>query len=57
LRRVTSRFVEIEEDGGVTIGQLVLRAEVVRAVQPAAIADEVWLADDHATRARDMLDR
>jgi enoyl-CoA hydratase/carnithine racemase len=32
-----------------------LRAEVTRAVQPGAIADDAWLADDHAARARKVL--
>lgn len=32
-----------------------LRAEVVRALDPDAIAAEAWLGDDHAERAREML--
>jgi enoyl-CoA hydratase len=32
-----------------------LRSGVVRALQPGAIADEAWLSDDAAGRARDVL--
>ena len=32
-----------------------LRAEVVRALEPDAMATEQWLGDDHAARAREML--
>jgi enoyl-CoA hydratase/carnithine racemase len=34
-----------------------LRAEVARAVEPGALSGDAWLAEDHATRARQMLDR
>jgi enoyl-CoA hydratase/carnithine racemase len=33
-----------------------LRVEVVSAIAPAAIGADTWLADDHAARAREMLD-
>ena len=32
-----------------------LRTAVARALEPGAIADEVWLGDDAASRARDAL--
>jgi enoyl-CoA hydratase len=34
-----------------------LRADVARAIEPGALGDDAWLADDHAARAHETLER
>jgi enoyl-CoA hydratase/carnithine racemase len=49
LRRVTSRFVEIEEDGGVTIVRL--NRPPVNAIDPELAADGIAVLEELRSQA------